>query len=145
LRVTASGNKAREEDDVNAGPNDESGRIREKSGAALVVDKADLAASENVYEFEGHRHDANVSFIVIDGSPPGSGPKLHKHPYEEVFVVQEGDVTFTVGEDEIEASGGQVVVVPAGVPHKFVNSGTGPLRQIDIHPTGRFVTGWLKD
>ena len=74
---------------MNAGPNDESGKIREKSGAALVFDKADLAASGTAYEFEGHRHGgANVSFIVIDGSPPGSGPKLHKHPYEEVFVVQ---------------------------------------------------------
>jgi mannose-6-phosphate isomerase-like protein (cupin superfamily) len=28
-------------------------------------------------------------------------------------------------------------VAPAGVPHKFVNSGTGPLRQVDIHPSGR--------
>jgi quercetin dioxygenase-like cupin family protein len=35
-----------------------------------------------------------VSFILID-APPGSGPKLHKHPHEEVFVVQEGEVTFT--------------------------------------------------
>jgi mannose-6-phosphate isomerase-like protein (cupin superfamily) len=29
------------------------------------------------------------------------------------------------------------VVAPAGVPHKFINSGTGPLRQVDIHPSGR--------
>jgi mannose-6-phosphate isomerase-like protein (cupin superfamily) len=32
---------------------------------------------------------------------------------------------------------GQIVVAPAGVPHKFVNSGTGTLRQVDIHPSGR--------
>ena len=66
---------------------------------------------------------------MID-APPGSGPKLHRHPYEEVFVVQEGSATFTVGEATIEVSGGQVAVVPAGVPHKFVNSGTRRLRQI---------------
>ena len=58
-------------------------------------------------------------------------------------MVQKDDVTFTVGEDTIEATGGQVVVVPAGVPHRFVNSGFGPLQQIDIHPTGRFVIEWL--
>ena len=52
-------------------------------------------------------------------------------------MVQEGAVTFTAGEGVIEASAGQVVVVPAGVPHKFVNSGSGPLRQVDIHPSGR--------
>ena len=52
-------------------------------------------------------------------------------------MVQEGEVTFTVGEATIEVSGGQIVVVPAGVPHKFVNSGSGQLRQVDIHPSGR--------
>lgn len=77
-------------------------------------------------------------------APPGSGPKLYRHPYEEVFVVQEGTATFTTGENVIEASGGQVVVVPAGTPHRFVNSGTGPLRQIDIHTSDQFITEWLE-
>lgn len=129
---------------MNSGPGEESERVR--GGATRILDKADLAVSGTTYEFEGHRHGgANVSIIVIEDAPPGSGPKLHKHPYEEVFVVQEGQVTFTAGDEVIEASGGQVVVVPAGVPHKFVNSGTGPLRQVDLHPTGRFVTQWLED
>ena len=109
-----------------------------------ILNKADLPRSETAYEFQGDDHDAGVSFIVID-APPGSGPKLHKHPYEEVFVVQEGTVTFTAGDDVIEASGGQVVVVPAGVPHKFVNSGAGRLRQVDIHASSRFITEWLED
>jgi mannose-6-phosphate isomerase-like protein (cupin superfamily) len=87
---------------------------------------------------------ASVPLIVID-APPGSGPKLHTHPNEEVFVVQEGSVTFTAGDDVIEASGGQVVVVPAGVPHRFVNSGAGRLGQVDIHASERFITQWLED
>ena len=133
----------RKEGDVNAGPEERSRRAQE-GRAARIVDKADLAQSETAYEFEGHHHgDTNVSFIVID-APPGSGPKLHKHPYEEVFVVQEGETTFTAGDDVIEARGGQVVVVPAGVPHKFVNSGAGRLRQIDIHASERFITEWLE-
>jgi mannose-6-phosphate isomerase-like protein (cupin superfamily) len=109
-----------------------------------IIDKTDLAHGETSYEFEGHQHEAGVSFIVVL-APPGSGPKLHKHPYEEVFVVQEGSATFTAGEEVIEARGGQVVVVPAGVPHKFVNSGAGRLRQINIHASERFVTEWLGD
>ena len=60
-------------------------------------------------------------------------------------MVQEGSATFTAGKDVIEVNCGQVVVVPAGVPHKFVNSGTGRLRQVDIHASGRFVTEWLED
>lgn len=114
---------------------------RERSGVARILD---LAHGEAANEFQGCHHDAGVSFIVVD-APPGSGPKLHKHPYEEVFVVQEGAVTFTAGEEVIEASAGQVVVVPAGMPHKFVNSGAGRLRQIDIHASERFVTEWLEE
>src|SRR5215212_8287596 len=102
-----------------------------------VIDRDELPHGKISHKFEGYRYgDANVSFFLVD-SPPGSGAGLHKHPYEEVFVVQEGDATFTVGDATIEVRGGQVVVVPAGVPHKFVNSGTGPLRQVDIHPSGR--------
>jgi len=109
-----------------------------------LIDVANLEHSETSYEFEGYDHDAGVSFIVID-APPGSGPKLHKHPYEEVFVVQEGEATFTAGDDVIEAHGGQIVVLPGEVPHKFVNSGDGRLRQIDIHANECFITEWLED
>jgi quercetin dioxygenase-like cupin family protein len=110
---------------------------------ARVLERTDLMQSESGYEFVGYDHgEIGASVIVID-APPGSGPKLHKHPYTEVFVVLEGQVTFTAGDDEIKAVGGQVVIVPAGVPHTFVNSGTGRLLQVDIHPNGQFITEWL--
>jgi mannose-6-phosphate isomerase-like protein (cupin superfamily) len=109
-----------------------------------VVDMADLARGEDANEFQGFRHGVGVSFIVVE-APPWGGPRLHRHPYEEVFVVQEGTATFTAGDEIIEARGGQVVVVPAGVAHKFVNSGTGRLCQIDIHASERFITEWLED
>jgi len=97
-----------------------------------------------VGEFQGYHLGAGVSFIVVD-APPGGGPKLHRHPYEEVFIVQEGIATFTVGDEQIEVQGGQVVVVPAGVAHKFVNSGEERLRQVDIHASERFVSEWLEN
>ena len=78
-------------------------------------------------------------------APPGGGPKLHRHPYEEVFIVQEGTATFTAGDETVEVKGGQVIVVPAGVAHKVVNSGEERLRQVDIHASERFVTEWLEN
>jgi mannose-6-phosphate isomerase-like protein (cupin superfamily) len=106
---------------------------------------AGLARDGASYEFEGEHHgDTGVSFILVD-APPMGGPKLHRHPYDEVFVVHEGSVTFTTEDEVVEARGGQVVVVPAGVPHRFVNSGTGRLKQIDIHASGRFITEWLDE
>lgn len=112
---------------------------------AYVIDRDELPHGRTAHTFEGYRYgDADVSFFLTDG-PPGSGPELHKHPYAEVFVIQEGDVTFTVGEDTVEATEGQIVVVPAGVPHKFVNSGATRARHIDIHASRRMATDWLEE
>ena len=112
-------------------------------GKVRIIDLADPGYGEDANEVQGHNHNAAVSIIVVD-APPGGGPKLHRHPYEEVFVIQDGSVTFTAEDETIEATGGQVVVVPAGVAHKFTNSGTGRLRQVDIHASARFVTEWLE-
>ena len=97
------------------------------------------------YEFQGYLHgDSSVSFIWID-LPPGEGPRLHKHPYEEIFIVQEGRARYTVGAETIEAGVGQIIVVPPETPHKFVNIGAGQLKQVDIHASPRFITDWLEE
>lgn len=98
----------------------------------------------HTHEFEGSHQDTDVSFIWVD-MPPGLGVRLHKHPYKEVFIVQQGSATFTVGSASLEAHEGQIIIVPADTPHKFVNSGTAPLRQVDIHVSKQFVTYWLED
>jgi mannose-6-phosphate isomerase-like protein (cupin superfamily) len=36
------------------------------------------------------------------------------------------------------------VVIPAGQPHGFTNTGHTRLRQVDIHASPRFVTEWLE-
>ena len=51
---------------------------------------------------------------------------------------------FTLGEETLEATAGQIVVVPAGTPHKFISTGVGRLRQISIHPAVRMETEWLE-
>jgi mannose-6-phosphate isomerase-like protein (cupin superfamily) len=108
-----------------------------KEQLPYVINKDELPYGKIAHKFEGYRYgDVDVSFFLID-SPPGGGSRLHIHPYEEVFLTLEGESTFTVGDATIEAVAGQIVVAPAGVPHKFVNSGSGPLRQVDIHPSGR--------
>ena len=85
---------------------------------------------------------ARISVIAVDAAP-GSGPRLHRHAYEEVFVIIEGEATFTLGDTEHVAHAGEVVVAPAGVAHAFTNSGTTRLRQVDIHVNPRFETEWL--
>ncbi len=94
-------------------------------------------------EFVGDDHGVEgVSFILVEAAP-GRGPSLHRHAYAEICIVQEGQALYTLGDEQIEARAGEVVVVPPGVPHAFVNTGDGPLRQVDIHASSRFVTEWL--
>ena len=93
-------------------------------------------------EYTGDDLDAGICVIVVEAAP-GDGPALHRHPYEEVFVVQEGEATFTLGDEQRVVRGGEVVVAPPGVPHRFVNSGDGPLKQVDIHVSRGFDTEWL--
>jgi len=116
-----------------------------ESMTQFVIDKDELPHSGSAHRFEGYLYgDADVSFSISE-TPPGKGPSLHTHPYAEVFVVQEGELTFTVGEDTVEATVGQIVVAPAGTAHKFTNTGSGRARHLDIHTRGRMDTEWLED
>ena len=113
--------------------------------SAIVLHKDELEHDGKTREFQGYLHsDTNLSFLWVD-LPPGGGPRLHKHPYEEVFIILVGQATFTVGATTLEATAGQILIAPRDTPHRFVNSGSGPLRQIDIHASKRFITEWLED
>jgi mannose-6-phosphate isomerase-like protein (cupin superfamily) len=106
----------------------------------MVIERDELPDSElQGYLFGG----VNVCLIFVD-MKPGDGPRLHRHAYEEIFIVLEGQATFTIGSGTTVAHAGQVLIVQPGVPHKFVNSGTGRLRQIDVHASDRFITEWLE-
>jgi len=112
-----------------------------RSDYVINIDR--LPGSENASRFDGHEYGASVSFF-ISRNRAGTGPDLHWHLYEESFVVLDGKVRFTLGEETLEATAGQIVVVPAGTLHKFVSTGAGRLRQISIHPAARMETEWLE-
>ena len=90
------------------------------------------------YEFVGEKEGAPFSVYIVDAKP-GQGPPLHTHPYIEVAFTLEGRATITVGDETREAKAGGIVVIPANTPHRFVNSGTTVLRQIDVHASPKFI------
>jgi quercetin dioxygenase-like cupin family protein len=63
----------------------------------------------------------------------GSGPDyLHVHyADDEAWHVLEGSLTFRFGDQQIEATAGTTVFVPAGVPHTYWDS-TGTTRYLII-------------
>ena len=101
-----------------------------------------LPDSGNSYRFDGVEHAAPVSFFLLH-TQPGEGPSLHHHPYAETFIIQEGQATFTIGEETVEAHAGDILVAPADTPHAFVNSGSAVLRSVNIHPVAEMQTAWL--
>lgn len=72
-------------------------------------------------------------YRVIGTTPPGGGPGIkgtgpHLHPgLIEIFRCVSGTMTVRVGKDLVEVSPGDVVEVPAGTVHGFVNTGEVPL------------------
>src|SRR5215510_14751519 len=92
-----------------------------------ILNRDELPNDKNTYEFVGSQYQATeISFIWVDMSPGGT-IRLHKHPYKEIFIIQEGVATFTVGSPTLEAHAGQIIIVPADVPHKFANLSDKPL------------------
>jgi mannose-6-phosphate isomerase-like protein (cupin superfamily) len=110
---------------------------------AEVVPFEELEPTEHSHEFVGEEHGDVPFCVILVHSRPGVGPKLHRHPYPEVFIVESGRATFQIGDTSMVIDGGNVVVSPAGEAHGFVNSGDGVLRLTAIHGAGRFDTEWL--
>jgi quercetin dioxygenase-like cupin family protein len=100
--------------------------------------------SETALRFEGADHGSTVSFFVTDHPPEASVP-LHRHPYEETFIVREGRAAFSVDGETIEVNAGEAIVVPPGAAHGFVSTGEENLRLVSIHPRDRVEQEWLKD
>jgi mannose-6-phosphate isomerase-like protein (cupin superfamily) len=91
----------------------------------------------------GSEHGSNVT-LIIEEMPVGGRPRLHRHPYNEVWVVFSGRGRFTAGDEQLEAGPGDAVYVEAGVPHTFLSLGPEPLRMLCIHESPEFSTEWLE-
>lgn len=104
---------------------------------------SDLPLSNIAHELVGADHGGVGACIIFVDAAPGEGPSLHRHPYEEIFITLEGEATFVAAERTFQAGPGDIVIVPPHTAHAFTNSGSGQLRQIDIHVSPVFSTEWL--
>ncbi len=110
-----------------------------------VLRQTDLPKSAIAHSLVGEDYGGIPASVLFVDAAPGQGPSLHKHAYAELFFVLEGDATFDDGEVKRNVRAGEVVIVSPNQPHAFMNSGVGPLHQIDVHLSPRFVREWLND
>lgn len=100
--------------------------------------------AETLENVEGRDIGSGISIIRERTGVTGSGPRLHRHPYSETFVIIRGRARFTVGTEEREGGAGEVLVVPANTPHKFSVIGPEIYEAVHIHESDHFITEWLE-
>lgn len=112
-----------------------------------VIRREEWARDDRLWRghFEGKDIGTNVTVLFYSTETTGAGPKLHVHPYDEIFIIRKGRALFTVGDEKITAEEGQIVFGPANVPHKFANLGPGLLETTDIHLSDRWIQTDLDD
>ncbi len=70
--------------------------------------------------------------------PPGGGPPSHRHDFEEMFTVLEGEIEVTFRGEKSTVRAGETVNIPANAPHRFTNVSERPARLLCVcSPAGQ--------
>jgi quercetin dioxygenase-like cupin family protein len=62
--------------------------------------------------------------------PPGGGPPPHRHDFEEMFSIIDGEIELTFRGQTSTARTGDTVNIPANAPHVFRNASDRPARML---------------
>lgn len=84
--------------------------------------------------------DCNDQLAVFEqiGETANGGPPLHIHPsQDEWFHILEGAYVFQVGEDRFEAVQGDLIFLPRGIPHAFLQRTDQARAIVSYSPAGK--------
>jgi quercetin dioxygenase-like cupin family protein len=77
--------------------------------------------------------DTAGKYTLIDMHvPPGGGPPPHRHDFEEMFTILDGEVELSFREQTFVAKAGETVNVPANAPHSFRNASSEAVRLLCV-------------
>jgi quercetin dioxygenase-like cupin family protein len=83
----------------------------------------------NTYTVLVSGEDTRDAYTLIDMTVrQGGGPPPHRHDFEEMFAVLEGEIEVELRGEVSIAKAGDVINVPANAPHRFVNRNGDPAR-----------------
>jgi quercetin dioxygenase-like cupin family protein len=101
-----------------------------------VVDSDDpkvrhISIVGNTYTILLSGEDTDGRYCLIDMNvPPGGGPPPHRHDFEEMFTLTEGEIEFTFRGQTSTIRAGSTINVPANAPHFFRNKSAGVARML---------------
>ncbi len=88
-----------------------------------------LAVVGDTYTILVSGSDTAGRYTLIDMLvPQGGGPPPHRHDFEEMFTVLEGEIEVTFRGETTTVRAGETVNVPANAPHRFTNAAASPAR-----------------
>lgn len=118
-----------------------------KNRNPVILHRKDWSSYDHLWKgyFQGEDIGTNVTVLFFVTEELGVGPRWHVHPYDEIFIIREGNALFTIGDKKIEAQTGDILLGPAKIPHKYHNLGPGILETTDIHLSNRWVQTNLED
>jgi mannose-6-phosphate isomerase-like protein (cupin superfamily) len=115
-------------------------------GSAIPADDPRRALTIAAADGPGLRHVAvagNTYTILISGAdtagctclidmhvPAGGGPPMHRHDFEEMFTLLEGELEFTFRGATQTVRAGSTVNIPANAPHGFRNASGAAARML---------------
>lgn len=76
--------------------------------------------------------DGALAVLEYDVPPSFPGPPLHRHAFDELFYVLEGELAFRLGDSAVTLEAGGCVYVPGNEPHTFSNPSAEPARMLVV-------------
>lgn len=117
-------------DDANTIPPDDPRR------KLVVADPDDpglrhVSVAGDTYTILVRGEDSGGRYCLIDMHvPSGGGPPAHRHDFEEMFTLLEGELQFTFRGETSTVAAGSTVNIPANAPHSFKNVSGGAARML---------------
>ncbi len=86
-----------------------------------------------IFKLLGEATGGAFSVVEHNLQPRTLGAPMHTHhDVDEMSYVLEGEIGVRIGDQEVAAGPGALVVKPKGIPHTFWNAGSSPARLLEI-------------
>jgi quercetin dioxygenase-like cupin family protein len=120
-------------------PADDPGRVLTRVSPDTDESLPHLGVVGDTYTILVSGADTAGRYTLIDMHvPPGGGPPPHRHDFEEMFTVLDGEIELTFRGVTAVATAGDTINVPANAPHVFRNASERPARLLCLcSPAGQ--------
>lgn len=89
------------------------------------------------------------AMLVMNRLEPGMETRPHSHDFEQIALVVEGAVRFTVEGETYDVEAGEVLLIPANAEHFGEVIGNRPALNVDVFAPARedymHLLDWMKD